>query len=197
MHPHRRRTGFSTALGAFAMFALPATAGPPAACPNPSHGCCTGGSPGCSDEACCKAVCAVDPFCCETLWDNLCVAQAQKLCPGVCVAPCPNPKHDCCTEGSAGCADLACCEAVCAIDPFCCDYFWDSGCIDFADSTCSASCLTCHGDLSGDGAVAVLDLLIIIAEWGPCEACPADLNDDGVVDVLDLLEVINVWGPCP
>jgi hypothetical protein len=33
----------------------------------------------------------------------------------------------------------------------------------------------------------------------PCEApeCPEDVNEDGYVDVLDLLAVIAAWGPCP
>ena len=30
----------------------------------------------------------------------------------------------------------------------------------------------------------------------PTPPCPADLNGDGVVDVLDLLELLAAWGPC-
>ena len=37
-------------------------------------------SPGCSEEACCEAVCAVDPFCCESLWDTDCVILASDSC---------------------------------------------------------------------------------------------------------------------
>ncbi|MEE2718541.1 MAG: dockerin type I domain-containing protein, partial [Planctomycetota bacterium] len=52
------------------------------------------------------------------------------------------------------------------------------------------------GDLNGDGFVGVDDLLIIIANWGPCgPVCPADINGDGVVGVDDLLIVIANWGP--
>ena len=54
------------------------------------------------------------------------------------------------------------------------------------------------GDLNGDSLVDVLDLLVVIAEWGSCpgECGAADLNEDGVVDVLDLLMVIGNWGIC-
>jgi len=52
------------------------------------------------------------------------------------------------------------------------------------------------GDLNGDGIVGVDDLLIVIANWGPCGPdCPADINGDGIVGVDDLLIVIANWGP--
>ncbi|KAL7555784.1 hypothetical protein ACA910_003934 [Epithemia clementina (nom. ined.)] len=35
---------------------------------------------GCDEEVCESSVCAVDPFCCDTSWDNVCVIQAQELC---------------------------------------------------------------------------------------------------------------------
>ena len=60
-------------------------------------------------------------------------------------------------------------------------------------------CLThaCVGDINGDGTVDVLDLLSLLAAWGPCSGtCPEDLNADGVVDVLDLLALLAAWGPC-
>ena len=49
------------------------------------------------------------------------------------------------------------------------------------------------GDLDGDGTVAILDLLILIGDWGACTNCASDLNSDGAVDVLDLLVVIANW----
>ena len=57
----------------------------------------------------------------------------------------------------------------------------------------------CPADLDGDGEVAVLDLLELIAAWGSCgdpSDCSADLDGDGEVAVLDLLELIAVWGSC-
>ena len=50
------------------------------------------------------------------------------------------------------------------------------------------------GDLNGDGLVNVLDLLVIVADWGDCSGqCDSDLNGDATVNVLDLLIVIANW----
>ena len=43
----------------------------------------------------------------------------------------------------------------------------------------------CPWDLDGDGAVAVPDLLFVLANWG------------APYDVADLLALLNDWGPCP
>lgn len=65
-------------------------------------------------------------------------------------------------------------------------------------------------DLDGDGAVTVLDLLIVLAEWGPCDSpcCPADfgrpfmsdgrcrlgLYPDGESDLAELSSLLDFWG---
>ncbi len=33
-----------------------------------------------TEEACCEIVCAVDPFCCEKVWDEICADLEEKLC---------------------------------------------------------------------------------------------------------------------
>ena len=53
------------------------------------------------------------------------------------------------------------------------------------------------GDLDADGSVGVSDLLILLANWGPCancNACPGDLNGDCSVGVADLLILLANWG---
>jgi hypothetical protein len=55
----------------------------------------------------------------------------------------------------------------------------------------------CPWDLSGNGNVDVVDLLMVIGSWGPCAGCPADFDGDGVVNVVDLLALIANFGPCP
>ncbi|MEE9294012.1 MAG: hypothetical protein V3W34_03480 [Phycisphaerae bacterium] len=53
------------------------------------------------------------------------------------------------------------------------------------------------GDLDGDGIVGVSDLLILLANWGPCDDCndcPADLDGNCVVGVTDLLILLSNWG---
>jgi hypothetical protein len=54
----------------------------------------------------------------------------------------------------------------------------------------------CAGDLNADGVVDVIDLLQLMASWGPCPGCTADLNADGEVNVADLLALLAGWGPC-
>jgi len=50
------------------------------------------------------------------------------------------------------------------------------------------------GDADGDGIVGILDILVVIAEWGPCpDDCNSDFDDNGVVDILDILVVIANW----
>ncbi len=53
------------------------------------------------------------------------------------------------------------------------------------------------GDVNGDGSVGVSDLLILLADWGPCgdcNDCSADLDGDCSVGVADLLILLANWG---
>ena len=58
--------------------------------------------------------------------------------------------------------------------------------------------ITPLGDLDGDGSVGVVDLLILLGNWGPCPdpptTCPVDLDGDGTVGVVDLLILLGNWG---
>ena len=53
-----------------------------AGCGDPASGDCSvpNGTPGCSDAECCSAVCAEDPYCCDTAWDSICVSESAVLC---------------------------------------------------------------------------------------------------------------------
>ncbi len=69
---------------------------------------------------------------------------------------CPNPDHLCQNTGTPGCSDADCCNAVCAVDGFCCSIAWDGICVNEALSLCSSKgpfmpCGNCSGpDLNGD-----------------------------------------------
>lgn len=78
-----------------------------------------------------------------------------------------------------------------------------------ADKTASPAKLAsvggvCTADIvppGGDNFINVLDLLFVLASWGPCgeEVCTADiepLGGDNTIDVLDLLVVLASWGSC-
>lgn len=92
-------------------------------------------TPGCNDPACCDLVCAELAFCCTFEWDAECAALALEICelPSVC------PGEGSCFEPQEkpGCADEACCELMCAIDPFCCNLLWDELCALQAIDVCA------------------------------------------------------------
>ncbi|HJZ05596.1 MAG TPA: proprotein convertase P-domain-containing protein [Patescibacteria group bacterium] len=47
----------------------------------PISDCCfVNGGTGCDDPTCEAAVCTIDPFCCNTDWDDVCVSEARALC---------------------------------------------------------------------------------------------------------------------
>ena len=56
------------------------------------------------------------------------------------------------------------------------------------------------GDVDGDGVVGIVDLLALLAAWGPCgdcstpRACPADFDGDCEVGIEDFLTLLANWG---
>lgn len=113
-------------------------------CGGSPNDCCVEGTGwGCSDADCCSLVCALDPFCCEFSWDQVCAYRATlwcTLCGGS--QSCGVAVNDCCTASSNPyCADEECCTVVCGVDPFCCSAEWDLSCVGVA----SLSCPSCGG----------------------------------------------------
>ena len=96
----------------------------------------------CSDESCCTIVCAMDPFCCALEWDAACVEKALETCARCGEANSGNPYQ---ANGTPGCSDFECCEAVCAIDAFCCSTEWDTFCAEKAITNCT----NCGDDEAG------------------------------------------------
>lgn len=101
----------------------------------------------CNDLACCSLVCGADAFCCEVVWDVTCVTAALESCARGPDAACPPPEcgdagtGPCCfPHAGPSCANIDCCEAVCAADPFCCDSSWDSNCVKIAQGIGSCGC---------------------------------------------------------
>ena len=90
-------------------------------------------APSCNDGSCCTLVCAADPFCCTTSWDALCVSGAIELCPN-----CGDAETGSCYLVHAGrfCDNATCCDAVCAVDAYCCNVSWDYLCANAAVASC-------------------------------------------------------------
>ncbi len=123
----------------------------------PAGDCCVPNeSPSCNDKRCCTDVCATDPFCCDTTWDQSCVQLARQSTRCGCGANwnCGDPcAGECCSpNGTPKCNDEDCCDAVCAIDVFCCDENWDLTCANLARSTpnCTGPMDACPAPECGD-----------------------------------------------
>lgn len=100
---------------------------------------------GCDDPSCESIVCAQDPTCCDTQWGINCLLLAL----GSCQACIPDSScgdlaaGGCCTaNGTGGCDDEACCNAVCTNNPElgCCFGPWTQACADAAQASPFCSC---------------------------------------------------------
>jgi hypothetical protein len=54
----------------------------------------------------------------------------------------------------------------------------------------------CFGDINGNGAVEVNDLITLISVWGSTTSSVCDLNNDGTVNVNDLILLVAAWNSC-
>jgi hypothetical protein len=113
----------------------------------PLGDCCEAqGGPGCADVAVANCVCDEDPFCCENVWNEGCVAEVDELGCGNCGGAMP-PADDgggggspcCAPTGVPGCGDPFVEACICGkfADAFCCLVEWDAVCAaEVADFGC-------------------------------------------------------------
>jgi hypothetical protein len=106
---------------------VPSACGPDAGRCDEPHG-----TPGCYTPSCCEKVCLLLPECCETAWDEGCVAWADAECAGL---VCPSPGGCLVPHGEPGCEDAECCERVRRLDPVC-EAVWDELCVELARLAC-------------------------------------------------------------
>jgi hypothetical protein len=115
-----------------------------------AHSVCTQGAAldaaSCVD--CVSDVCAIDPFCCVTGWDAVCVTAAKTS--STCKSPSSGAytcqcAHSYCTVGSALDEDCDPCVAeICSSDPYCCSTNWDNLCVQSVASTCHVPAANCQ-----------------------------------------------------
>lgn len=172
-------------------------AGESGPCPGEGDCCAPNGTPGCDNPDCCTSVCAADPYCCESVWDELCSIEARTFCGCPEPASCAPDAGDCCAffgNGTPGCADPECCSAVCSIDAHCCDVEWDAICFSEAQNlcgcpdpaTCGAGAGTCCDPNGSPGCedkacckqICDLDPFCCELEWdGICADLALDMCD--------------------
>ena len=114
-----------------------------------SHPICASGSsltPGC--DTCAGQVCSQDPYCCNTLWDNVCVSEVGSVCGQTCGggggdaggggSTCSHPI--CSAGGKLKSSCDTCANDVCSQDPYCCNTLWDNVCVSEVGSICGQTC---------------------------------------------------------
>jgi hypothetical protein len=115
--------------------------------------------PGCADEAIQACTCALDAFCCESVWDDICIEEAVAECGLLCGGGC----------GDALCDDSEDCQSCPA----------DCGeCADCGDAICQGAedCQTCPDDC-GPCPVLCCDALDVPGCEDPAiEACVCELD---------------------
>ncbi|MDZ4752981.1 MAG: hypothetical protein SGJ11_00610 [Phycisphaerae bacterium] len=162
------------------------------------HDCCTAGAAGCATEPVETCVCALDAYCCETAWDEVCIEIAAAECRAGCegIVTCGAPSSGSCLDPHATpfCNDEACCTSICSFDPFCCAVAWDALC---ASSAAAACAVTLPADLDANGLVNAADLAVLLASWGATGgtggAGAADFDHSGAVDAADLAVLLAAW----
>ena len=78
----------------------------------------------------------MDPFCCEIMFDELCVYEAISQCGAECLGP-----GNCCeTTSEPGCSIPEVNSCVCETDPLCCMQSYDELCITEAQAECGLVC---------------------------------------------------------
>jgi hypothetical protein len=115
----------------------------------PAHDTCATGvalDPAC--DGCVDSICAVDSYCCNNYWDGICVGEVLTVCDQVhCDASKGSCTHSVCANGPALSAQCdsppvspSCTAAICNVDPYCCNNYWDGICVGEVDSVCGLDC---------------------------------------------------------
>ncbi|MCH6591064.1 MAG: S8 family serine peptidase, partial [Proteobacteria bacterium] len=86
-------------------------------------------------------------------------------------------------------ADLIHISSDCTPEPSC------EGLLGEGRVNAGAAALIGAGDINADGAIGIVDLLALLAEWGPClGVCRPDLDAAGFVTITDFLTLLSNWG---
>jgi hypothetical protein len=142
-----------------------------------NHSTCeTGGALNSSCDTCAANVCANDPYCCTTAWDQTCVDEVAQYCGATtCSGNGPsNCVHSECSSGdklNASCS--TCATAVCNADPYCCDTQWDSQCVNEVAQYCGQN--TCQGGNNNNNSCVHSECTTGGKLTSTCSPCATDV----------------------
>jgi hypothetical protein len=191
-------------------------------CTSAGSNCCiNNGMMGCDDAVCEAAICGLDPYCCDTEWDDLCAAAATGVDGNgneCAVCPLPMCGNDVIEFGEAceaadllgeDCASLGFMGGVlaCAAD---CTAYDTSGCMAGPPSNC---CIN-NGMMGCDNAVCEaaicgLDAYCCDTEWddicaaaatgvdgegNECAVCPFPMCGNGTIEFSEVCDTADLAG---
>lgn len=170
--------------------------------------CVASGGLGCDDAKCQAAVCAADPFCCDTAWDATCASEAIDLCAGLC------PHPGCCMHDPVVCDDQnPCTTDTCDMATGC---VYTPECLKPADcndgNACTTDLCNAQGCCEYEPVICADDNPCTTASCDPATGCvftPECQNagdcDDGILCKSDIcteqgccqhVEACNDFDPC-
>jgi hypothetical protein len=144
-------------------------------------------SPDCGGDPDCDPDCGGDPcseWCDDSWGGDPCDPEA--LCYDPCDDSCDD--YDACACDPDPCDETCDGYDLCECEPDVCD--------------CDTLLPVCSGDINGDGATNVSDMLSVIDQWGqtgppkPSADVAPPPTGDCVVNIQDLISVIDQWGVC-
>lgn len=161
------------------------------------NSCCdVHGAGGCAETSVSACVCAHDPGCCAGAWDELCVAEVDRLGCGTCGGG--GSQELCCLpHGGPGCVDPGVAACVCEQNPYCCEEDWDEACVAAVDAL---GCGVCAGDDGCCGAHEGPGCDAPAVERCVCEVAPACCSgawDETCVGLVELLRCGACDPPSP
>jgi hypothetical protein len=106
-----------------------------------THNECTTGQPlNTSCGACAADLCAVDPYCCTTFWDSICVGEVSSVCDSLACHTDACVHTECSTGLVLSSTCSPCAQHICSVDPYCCHTAWDSICVSEVSTVCGDNC---------------------------------------------------------
>ncbi|MGB0589077.1 MAG: hypothetical protein ACPGU1_05300 [Myxococcota bacterium] len=150
-----------------------------------THSCCEAssfGDVGCCDATVAACVCALDTYCCSTVWDDICASQVISFGCGICPAACPAPAQYCgwSSQGYYDCSPSPSADPS-GQNPSTCGGDTGGG----GDPTCSCAGKECGDDGCG-GQCGSCTFPEQCDAWGQCgeQSCQGDCfgkqcGDDG------------------
>jgi hypothetical protein len=158
---------------------------------------CCAANPGpfCSDVTCCEQVCAADPFCCDTQWDQVCADTAAGVCEACGATTCPvdcssaNAQEDefCGDDTNGGCNSGGTLFTPAALGDIFCGNYWadantrDTDWYEFTLAENTVVNLSLVGSASIGSALGLLDAncppgVLAFATSTPGNCTPLEIN---------------------